>query len=126
MFFQVLAKNLLSKLCQLLKESLATVMNSVSADVDLECLPDWSETNLFVGSSLGSSNLVFCSTSRKGSTDENSVSPLRDELRNCQGILALLQKMPTVNFNVKISFRLTKYILHLERYAFVITLRGTI
>jgi hypothetical protein len=97
------------------------VANSVSADMDLNLLPDWSETNLFLDACLkGSSNLVLCSMSRQESTDENSVLPLREELRSCQGMLDLLQNMPTVIFNAKISFRLAKYILHLERYALMI------
>ncbi|KAJ4820381.1 Urb2/Npa2 family protein [Rhynchospora pubera] len=100
----VLANNLMSRFCHLLKGSLTTVMNYLAVDVDLECLPDWSETNL-----------VFCSTNIKENTDEKSVSPLTDELRNCERLLNLLQNMPAVIFNAKTSCRLTNYILHLER-----------
>ncbi|KAJ3702578.1 hypothetical protein LUZ61_006283 [Rhynchospora tenuis] len=100
----VLANSLMSRFCHLLRGSLTTVMNYLEVDVDLECLPDWSETSL-----------IFCSMNRKENTDEKSVLPLTDELRNCEGLLNLLRNMPAVIFSAKISCRLTNYILHLER-----------
>ncbi|KAJ3673711.1 hypothetical protein LUZ60_005703 [Juncus effusus] len=40
---------------------------------------------------------------------------LDEELRNCEGLLGLLCKIPAVNFSAKISVKIVNYILHLER-----------